>query len=80
MNYINMRILVIAGLLFVVTLVNAETPNVTCPDGSNPQGRVSVTGQGSVKSLPDSATVRTFIVSNNSITKRSRSRVSFPIT
>jgi len=53
--------LVIAGLLVAtVALVNAQPSNVTCPDGSSPQGRVSVTGQGSIKTLPDSATVRMF--------------------
>jgi hypothetical protein len=52
-----MRALVLVGLLFTVTVVNAQGPNVTCPDGSSPSGKISVTGQGSVKSLPDSATV-----------------------
>ncbi len=49
-----MRLLVLAGLLTFAT-VNGQ--NVTCADGSSPTGHLSVTGQGSVKSLPDSATV-----------------------
>lgn len=63
MIYLNMRLLVLAGLLFTATLVNAQGPNVTCPDGSSPQGRLSVTGQGSVKTLPDTATVRGLVYS-----------------
>ena len=67
MYHPNMRMLVLAGLLFTATLVNAQISNVTCSDGSTPQGRISVTGQGSVKSSPDSATVRISCTGINSI-------------
>jgi hypothetical protein len=50
-----MRLLVLTVLLTFAATVNGQ--NVTCADGSSPTGHLSVTGQGSVKSLPDSATV-----------------------
>lgn len=45
------------ALLAILLSVTVRAQNVTCPDGSNPQGRVTVTGQGSVTNTPDLATV-----------------------
>jgi uncharacterized protein YggE len=45
------------ALLALLCSVTVHAQNVTCADGSNPQGRVTVTGQGSVTNTPDLATV-----------------------
>lgn len=45
------------ALAILAILVTVRAQNVTCSDGSTPQGRVTVTGQGSVTNTPDLATV-----------------------
>ena len=47
----------LAGLLLLIAVVNAQPPNVTCADGSTAQGRLTVTGQGSVMTVPDTAVI-----------------------